>query len=227
MATRSIVGHWLGDGGDVYIPVGFVPDFLLVINMLATNPIIYIWWERQEDDEASGYQEGMTIPGTGGTVDQLADDAGIKAYDTSARRPEIGNWAATSSTLTAISGTTLTIAARTATADGTLVRGTTSGVDATGAQVDREALFECVVTSGNTGSAEPTWPVQVGDQVVDGSVTWELVVDQAHSRSGYKGFLFADNINTNSEEFYFLAIQADDSIDFGDVEGWVGGVQNA
>lgn len=229
MATRTKTGHWTGDAGDVYIPVGFVPDFLLVVNMSATNPIVYAWWEAQQDDEASGYQEGFTIPGTGGTLDQLADAAGITAYNGSGRRPDIGTWEASSGTLTSIAGNTLTLTARTSTAAGTLCRGTLTGTDLLGASVDREAIFECVATSGNTGSTEPSWPVEVGGQVVDGSNTWELVTDSVinHGRYGYQGFLFADNINANSNEFYYLAIQSDDQEDHGDCDGWPSGIKGS
>lgn len=225
--TRTKVGHLECDGGDFYIPIGFVPDFFFAADLSPTNPMIHFWWERQQDDMATGSQEGTQINGADGVVTKHADDAGIQAYDSSGRRPEVGLWEASSATLTALSGNTLTITARTVTAPGTLCRGTTSGVDETGATVDREALFECVVTSGNTGASEPTWPVEVEGRVVDGSCTWELVVDQALGRYGYQGVLIADDINTNGQELFYLAIDCDNSVDHGDVDGWPGGVEDA
>ena len=39
--------------------------------------------------------------------------------------------------------------------------------------VENGFFYECVLSTGNTAVGEPTWPVVIGDQIVDGSVTWK------------------------------------------------------
>lgn len=205
---QIVTGHYTPDGGDVYLPIGFVPDWFQWAEHGASAPLIHYWWEMMQDDEASGSQEGIIDDGDG-TRSKAADDAGFQAYDSESASPTISDYTVTVST---------NATARTATAHGTYVRPSTSS------DTDREAIFECV-TAG-TGSAEPTWPAGIGDQVTDGSVVFERV-NVATSRVGYKGILVADNLQTDGQEAYFLALQADRSIDLGDVDGWSGGIYGA
>lgn len=219
------VGHFLGDGGDVYLPIGFIPDYfrLCDIDSTTTNAAVAIheWFERMEDDEASGSQEGWALGlSTLGYTTLHADDAGITAYDTGTLFPASGTGAGQLAQWVASTSYT----ARTATAAGSYVKGTTSGTDNTGAVVDRDAIFECV-TGGTSGSTEPTWPSAIGGQVLDSTPVWEKV-NTAVFQGGYQGVLIADNIQTNTHEYYYLAIRAHDSVDHGDVDGWSGGIDS-
>jgi len=205
------VGHYEQDGEDVYLPLGFVPDYIRLVDFHTdTNIIVYEWWERMQDDQATGKQEGISY--TEGVTANLADDAGIQAYDTGSQAPTIGEWTASTA-----------YTARSATANGSFVKGTTSGTNNLGQDVDREAIFECV-TAGTSGTTEPTWPTAPGENTAsDNGVVWQLVTEPTF-RGGYQGVLIADNIQTDGQEMYYLAIKADDSRDHGDVSGWSGGV---
>lgn len=229
--ARIAVGHFLGDTGIVYLPIGFVPDYFRMadIDSGTSNAAVCLfeWFERLEDDEASQSQEGWALGfSTAGYTTLLADDAGITAYDTAAGLPFIGVWRASdTSVLDKAGGNATSLVARTATVHGTYIIGTTSGTDSTGQTVDRDAIFECI-TAGTTGSSEPTWPVEIGEQVTDNSCAWERV-NVPLGRIGYQGVCIQDNIQSNTHEYYYLAIDADASVDHGDVDGWAGGVKGA
>ncbi len=216
MSNNVRTGHWEADGGDVNVPIGFVPDYVKVVDINGGSTIFYHWFERMEDDLASGSQEG--ISDTGGTKALLADDAGIKAFDTGSVGPAAGTGAGQISEWAASTAYT----AKTGTARGSFVKGTVGALTNTGQVVDREAIFESVV-GGTSGSSEPSWPTAVGDQVLDSTPIWELVVDVAVDRKGYQGFVVADNLQTNGREYFYLALKADDSVDHGDVDGWPNG----
>lgn len=210
------VGHWEADGGDVNIPVGFIPDFVHVVDLNGGSTIYYDWFERMEDDEATGSQEG--ISDTAGTKALLADDAGIKAYDTGSTSPVSGTGAGQLSEWAASTSYT----ARTATAPGSYIKGTVGATNNLGQVVDRDAIFECV-TGGTSGSSEPSWPSRIGGQVLDSTPVWEMV-NTPIKRIGYQGFVVADNIQTNGREYYYIAFKSHDSIDHGDTDGWASGI---
>lgn len=219
------VGHFLGDGGDVFLPLGFIPDYFRMadIDHASVSNVdvqIFEWFERMQDDEATGSQEGWKTDETAGYVTLMSDSEGITAYDTGTQLPasgfdagELGQWTATTA-----------VDVRTATAAGSYAKGTVGATDDTGAVVDRDAIFENVGSSdGNTGSTEPTWPSAIGGQVVDGSAIWEKV-NTPTFRGGYQGVTLAAEVAENSHEYYYLAIRAHDSVDHGDVDGWPNGI---
>lgn len=209
--NQIIVGHFTPDGGLIYLPIGFVPDLFRMQEMGATNPLFYTFYERQEDDEATGSQEG--ILDSGGTKTKLSDDAGIVAYDSGSETPTITEWSASA-----------TVVARSSTAHGTYYKATVDGVDANGNEIDRSAIFECVAST-TTGTTEPAWPTVLGENgPSDNSVIWQKV-NVSQMRGGYKGVRIAGALMTNSQEMYYEAIQADNSIDQGDVDGWSGGIK--
>ena len=204
---QIVTGHYTQDGSLVYLPIGFIPDWLQWVDY-TTAILIHYWFEMMEDDEASGSQEGILDDGDG-TYSKNADDGGFTAYDTESAFPTINEWTQARSTAAT---------ARSATADGTFIKPTTSSI------TDREAVFECV-TAGTGGDTEPTWPDNIGGQVTDSSTVWERV-NQPTKRQGYKGVCVSGTIQTNGQEAYFLALQADDAKDWGDVDGWASGVYN-
>lgn len=206
--NQILVGHFEADGALIYLPIGFIPDYFKLVEFHTnTNIIFYEWWRRMEQDQASGKLEGISI--TEGVTANLADSGGIVAYDSGSQAPTIATWAASTA-----------YTARTATADGSFVRPTTSST------TDRDAIFECV-TAGTSGSTEPTWPAGTGEQSAsDNGVIWERV-NEPLRRAGYQGVRIAAALMTDGREYYYLALQADDAYDHGDVVGWSGGVYGA
>jgi hypothetical protein len=199
-------GHFEPDGALINLPIGFIPDFMILCEVGATNPIFYYWWRRQEQDEASGSQEGVID--TAGTKTLAADSGGITAYDTSTQSPTLNEWTTARSTAAT---------ARTNTADGTYIRPSSSST------TDADAVFEC--TTAGTGSAtEPTWNTGIGQTTLDGSTVWEAV-NVARIRQGYKGVIIAAALMTNGQEMYYSAWKSDESVDEGDVDGWTDGIR--
>lgn len=211
------VGHFEGDAGLIYLPLGFVPDYFQLVDFHTnTNIDIYHWWERMEDDQASGKQEGFSVKE--GVTANLADAGGITAYNTGTQFPAAGTGAGQLQQWTASTSYT----ARTATAAGSYAKPTVGATDDTGGVADRDAIFECV-TGGTSGTSEPTWPSAIGGQVLDSTPVWEKV-NKATLRGGYQGVCIAGALTPNGQECYYLAIRAHDSVDHGDVDGWSGGI---
>ncbi len=213
------VGHYKQDDGEVFLPIGYIPDYIRLANRDGTNTNFYEWWRRMESDDASGSQEGIQTA-NGGTTTDLGDGAGITAFDTGSQQPasgfdagELSEWNATTA-----------VDVRTATAPGSYAKPTVGALDDTGGVTDRDAIFENVGSAdGNTGAAEPVWPSAIGGQVVDSNAIWEKV-NTPTFRGGYQGISVASALNTDGQEMYYLAIRAHDSINHGDVDGWAGGV---
>ena len=200
------VGHFEADGGLINLPIGFIPDYFKLVEVGVTNPNFYEWFRLQEQDEASNSQEGSILTGSTGVTTQSVDGAGIIAFNAGSEGPTVTEW--TEAVATAAT-------ARTATAAGTYVKATVAN------SADRGSIFECV-TAGTGGSTEPTWPNADGGQVTDNSVVWEKVnVDK--QRTGYEGVVISATIQTNGREYYYLALQAVQAVDHGDVDGWTDG----
>ena len=200
------VGHFEADGGLINLPIGFIPDYFKLVEVGVTNPNFYEWFRLQEQDEASNSQEGSILTGSTGVTTQSVDGAGIIAFNAGSEGPTVTEW--TEAVATAAT-------ARTATAAGTYVKATVAN------SADRGSIFECV-TAGTGGSTEPTWPNADGGQVTDNSVVWEKVnVDK--QRTGYEGVVISATIQTNGREYYYLALQAVQAVDHGDVDGWTSG----
>lgn len=200
------VGHFEADGGLINLPIGYIPDYFKLVEVGVTNPNFYEWFRLQEQDEASNSQEGSILTGSTGVTTQSVDGAGIIAFNAGSEGPTVTEW--TEAVATAAT-------ARTATAAGTYVKATVAN------SADRGSIFECV-TAGTGGSTEPTWPNADGGQVTDNSVVWEKVnVDK--QRTGYEGVVISATIQTNGREYYYLALQAVQAVDHGDVDGWTSG----
>ncbi|GAG54527.1 unnamed protein product, partial [marine sediment metagenome] len=178
---------------------------------------IHEWFERQQDDEITARRAGWSLGlATAGYTVLHADTAGITAYDTGSQKPVLGIWRASETTVLDKAGNSITVVARTASKPGTYI------VPSVDSATDRDAIFECV-TAGTTDSTEPTWPDAIGEQVVDNSMTWERV-DVSLERGGYQGVCISATIQDNTHEYYYLALQADQSVDHGDVDGWTDGI---
>ena len=205
------VGHFEADGGLVNLPLGFIPDYIKVVDFFTdTNIEINYWWRRMEQDQGTGKQEGYSV--LEGITANLADAGGITAYNTGAQSPasgtgagQLAEWAASTS-----------YTARTATAPGSYVKPTVSS------PTDRGAVFECV-TGGTSGSTEPTWPDAIDETVLDSTPVWKRI-DLSLQRGGYQGVVIAAALTTNGQEVYYLALQADQVVDHGDVDGWGSGI---
>lgn len=196
-------GHYEQDGGIINLPLGFIPDYIELANRDGTNTTFYKWY-REMSKEATGSQEGISI--TEGTTADMADDAGIVAFNTGSEGPTVTTW-------TQSVGSAAT--ARTATAAGTYVKPSVAST------ADRGSIFECV-TAGTSAATEPTWPAADGEQVTDGTTVWEKV-NVSKQRGGYQGVVVQDNIQTDGQEMYYFAVQANQSVDHGDVNGWTDG----
>ena len=206
------VGHFEADGALINLPLGFIPDYFQLVDFHTdTNIEINHWWERMEDDQASGKQEGFSVKE--GVTANLADAGGITAYNTGSQSPTVNEW----TTARATAAT-----ARSGTAAGTFIKPTVGAVDDTGGVADRDAIFECV-TAGTGLATEPAWPSAIGGQVLDSSVLWEKV-NEATLRIGYQGVVIAAALMTDGQECYYLALKAHDSVDHGDVVGWTNGI---
>jgi hypothetical protein len=203
--NKIVVGHFEADGGLIYLPIGFKPDYFRMVDYHTdTNIIVYEWWGRMEDDQASGKKEGISY--TEGVTANLADDGGFAAYDTGAQK-SIDDWAAS-----------------TAYVVNDLVKPTSSGTDDNGLTCDRSAIYKCV-TAGTSDSSEPVWPSAFEtDGPSDNGVVWQRVGDEAVYRYGYQGVRIDDALMTDGQEVYYMAILADAVRDHGDVAGWSGGI---
>jgi len=218
------IGHFLADGELIYLPIGYIPDFYVMDKISGGDGAVHQakWYYGMESDEASGSREGWTDQE--GTTDVLADTAGISSYNTGSQKPAIAVWRADQTALlNKVSGASITVVARSATAPGTFTVGTTSGVNDLGQVVDREAIFECV-TAGTTDSTEPAWPTAIGGQVTDNTTVWERV-NEPTKRGGYQGVCIAAALMTDSDRWYYRAFKSDNgNLDHGDVDGWPDGI---
>jgi len=208
---KFVTGHFEADGAIIYLPIGFIPDYFFMCDLsFTTNTAFYHWWKALEEDTITTALEGIHV--AQGVTADLATTAGISEYDTGTESPTV-------STYTTTVGTAAT--ARTATARGTLVKPSASGTNVDGAKADRSQIWECV-TAG-TASAEPTWGVAIGEQVVDNDMLWELV-NEATVRAGYQGVAIAAALMTDGDEHIYNAFLADKSTDWGDVTTWPSGI---
>ena len=204
------VGHFKPDGGLIYLPIGYIPDFFFMEELGGGDGavLMYYWFRQQELHEASNSKEGVSKANSGATL-CIDDDAGIAAYDSGGQGPTITDWSSGG-----------TVVARTTTAHGTYIR--TANEDRLyGAE--REDVFE-VIENTTLHTSEPTWPAAIGGQVTDGAGCVLEKVDVSTFRYGYQGVRIAAALMTDDQEMYYLALQADTSKDWGDVAGWTDGV---
>lgn len=210
---QYIMGQFLGDGGLIYLPIGFKPNKFIMYDpdVGSSHVTIYTWIGVMETFEGTGQKEGWSL--VEGATTLLSDDGGFAAYDSGSEGPTITEWSS--------GGTTV---ARTVTAHGTYIK--TASKDFT-YEASPEDVFECI--SGTTmHTVEPTWPAGIGETVTDGAgVIFEKVVVPT-KRIGYQGVRIAAALMSNSRNYYYEAIQSDNgNKNWGDVDGWSGGIYGA
>ena len=163
--------------------------------------------------QASGKQEGISI--SEGITANLGDGAGITAYDTGQQVPTILEW-------TQARGSAAVARNATPGQPGTYIKATVGAPDDVGGVADRGSIFECI-TDGTSDSTEPVWPTSDGENVTDSSTVWQKVnVDL--QRGGYQGIVVAAAIQTDGQEMYYHALQANWNVDHGDVASWTSGI---
>lgn len=207
---QSKLVKFTGDNGAVYIPLGFIPDWVEMIyrGASSTNAVVYKWNSLLA--ELGTVIDGWSL--TDGVDAEIASGSGIATYNSASQLPTITTW--TTSVSTAAT-------ARTSTAHGTYVRPTADS------GYDQSAIFECV-TAGTGSATEPTWanaPAE-GYQLTDGTTVWERVIVPTE-RIGYQGIGIAASVVGNDYEAYILAQKVDEVIDYGDVVGWTDGICGA
>jgi len=206
-----VIGHWTPDGEDVYIPCGFVPDFLFGVNYGNATELFYYWFGAEEE----AHETTAGIVDSAGAKTKLVEAAGFNGYNTGVQGP-YGINATPAQIAIWVKETTYAV--------GDYAVATSAGVDEHGLSVDQSQLFQVQSGAGDSGSTEPVWPSAIGETVLDSTPVWVKVTNVATKRGGYQGFLVCDDIQTDSEEWYYMAIKADEVIDHGDVDGWGGGV---
>lgn len=204
------IGKMISDGGAIKIKCGFVPDFVLMIARGASdgNAIIYTAFPKLMADLGTPF-DGWAL--TDGVDAEVASGSGIAEYDTASQGPTINTWSEDNANAAV---------ARTATTPGTYIR------PATASKGNLNAVFECI-TAGTSSATEPTWPVEDGGTVLDGTVEFERVVVPTQKK-GYQGFSLPASLTgfADGNEGWFIAIEGDICEDMGDVTGWVSGIED-
>ncbi len=213
-------GDFIADGNAVDIDIGFIPDYFRALSKFEeTNQITYEWWRSRSETNNQNGQFGLVRPSGGGSVVLAADaDNGIQELD------EANNQVSLPAVLgdgvqpadppdpyTVQRSTDAT--ARSTTALGTILKPSIGN--------ETGYIYECTVAG--TGSAEPTWPDAIGENVTDNSMVWQRV-DVSLQRGGYQGVVIAAALSTNDQEWYYEATQADQSVDHQDTAGWTDGI---
>ena len=86
--SQIVVGHLESDGAAINLPLGFVPDFLLIFNAMAaaTEVFAVVWFGSEMGDSKEIQLKALEDKGTTGglTIDYVESGAYISAYDTTA-----------------------------------------------------------------------------------------------------------------------------------------------
>lgn len=206
-----------GGAADYNLDLGFIPKFVKVTVMSATNPDVYKWFgEMMEDSSeasASSWEYGIKITGSDGIQSYMDTVAkGISAYD-GAKTPQvyltnpgtglkekadIADWAA---------ATNYSTGERTATAVGTVVRPPTHN----------GKVFE-LTTDTSTGGSEPSsWDVEPGVTVTDGGGNiWTCRVEEIVANKGL-GITLGGTLLENDKIAYVECYRAIRCEDIGDI----------
>lgn len=173
-----------GAGATKNINVGFVPDYVEIIELAGTNSNVYKWSRKQHDEgAASSGKYGLKMTGATGvyTYNGSAAAGIVPLSAASSPSPVPTRWAATTNY-----------------ALGDYVKPTTNN----------GFIYKVTTDGGSSGATEPTWPTTVGDTVVDDGITWTCCED-AQAASGQYGIQLGASLATNAVDFLVIAHRAD------------------
>ena len=210
-------GYFMGNGFDVNIILGWVPDFVIVIADVLTTTDIHYWQSSACRAAASASRYGWITANAQGTdnLEINADGEGIIDYNTSflaamvvspiANRGDVKKPVTLYTSYTAAAPI-----ARSATIVGSVIQPT----------IRNGRLYECT-TSGavTTAAAEPTWPLTPGATVTAETNVWTCIESRLVEGGG-QGFTVQCLIVADEEHAFFMAWRADDEKYMGDASDY-------
>ena len=203
-------GYFQSDGNATNIILGFVPDFVRVMeDMEGTNGSI-IEWSRSYSLSGLTDVHGTVLTGSSGVVTRAAAAAnGIKAFDSSGDYvmvespiPGVGNKA----TAVQVWAVGITPVARAGAVIGTILRPVTRN----------GYVYECTTLTGIIAGAQPTWPTVPGTSVTDADSNVWTCRNEHVVRGGGKGFTLGATCQTNGHYCQFIAYKTDKDRYLGD-----------
>jgi len=209
---KRVSGRFVADGNAINVNIGFVPDYVKLIEGLEdTNPNIYEFFKDLSDAGEDG-QYGVLLTGSTGVVTVLAGTNSKIATYTGGKKAKVripapdgdGYVNANVADYNAATDYSSSGQARTTALVGTIVRPTTHN----------GFVYECTV-AGGTGGTEPTWPTTPGETVSDDNNTWicrreDVVFEKA------AGFTVGSDLSTDGDEWIYVAEQHDKVVNHGD-----------
>lgn len=197
-------GSFVANGAEVNVDVGYIPDFVVAFEGLEEGTWQLHFWARERIDAASAVGQFGLLVAAGTHSVHAAAINGFAAYDAVAPKQMLpapnGEGfvaAAMPNPWTEVRSDSAT--ARSTTALGGLIKPTAGN--------ENGFIYECH-TDGDGGSSEPTWGTVPGELTVDGTTKWicrESIIKQI----GAKGFTLGATGQTNTDEWLWIAFQAD------------------
>ena len=205
------VGHFTGTGANLNLDIGFVPDYMMLIEFgTSTNIKIFHWFNRMEGDLASGLQEGISV--LEGVTARLADAGGITAYNTASVQYMIP---APSGDAPYKGKTATLFALATDYSSGYTARDGTNVGDVVTPITPNGFCYELHTATG-VGTSEPTWSTQPGVTCTDGGANVWICRPIRLERVGFEGVTIDADLSTDSVENFYMAVKADEDTDHGD-----------
>ena len=208
-------GYFKGNGLDVNIILGWVPDFVIVIaDVLTTTDIHY--WQSTACKVGSATRYGWITANAQGTdnLEINGTGEGIIDYNTSfpaavVMSPIVGR-GYVKKPINQYAVTTAWVA-RSATIVGSVIRPT----------VRNGFLYECTTYLAATGTPEPTWPTVLGGTVTEGtSGNVFTCIEDRQVQGGGQGFTVECLVVADEEHAFFMAWRADDEKYMGDASDY-------
>lgn len=205
-------GHFIaGNGIAATIVVGFIPDFLIVMDH-HTVPTMYRWLHSIY---LGGVQNqgmyGMQDASTGNWVACADADNGFIPYDASGEYANIESPIPGMGKIPTIIRDVPYVMANASTPRS----GTVIGTIVVPTNLKNSLCYECTAYTG-VMVTEPTWPTSPGSTVVDDGVTTWTCRNLEVVRNGGKGFTMGATINTDGHIVHFVAFRYDRDLYLGD-----------